>query len=100
MSTNAHTHVTTHDDGKFIRTALVAVPGQDSGSIAIVNPEGKRFALINVFLYEDGTLIVDVIDSDERYEARRALVFNDGQRQSLPAAKVVSADFRGLKAEA
>lgn len=100
MSTDSLTPTTTHDDGTFVRTALVAVPGSDSGSVAIVNPEGKRFALLNVFLYEDGSLIVDVIDSDERYEARTALVFNDGQRQSLPAAKVVSADFRGLKAEA
>ncbi len=100
MSTASLTATTTHDDGSFVRTALVAIPGGDSGSVAIVNPEGKRFALVNVFLYEDGTLIVDVIDTDEQYEKRRALVFNDGQRQSLPAGKVISADFRTLKESA
>lgn len=98
-ATDAITPTTTHDDGTFIRTAIVIEPGaENEGSIAIVLPDGTRLALLNIFVYEDGKqVIVDVVDTDERYEERTALTFADNLRQSLPAAKVVSANFRGLK---
>ena len=99
MSKDVHTHVTTHDDGTFIRTALVVRPkAEDEGSVAIVDPEGNRLALINLFAYENGNLVVDVIDADERFGRRAALTFIDGQRHSLDAAKVISADFRDVRA--
>jgi hypothetical protein len=98
MSKDVHTPVTTHDDGTFIRTALVVRPGaEDEGSVAIVDPQGKRLALLNLFAYENGNLIVDVIDVDERFANRSALAFREGRRQALDAAKVVSVDFRGVK---
>lgn len=97
MSANALTPTTTNDDGKFIRTAIVA--GGDAGSVAIVDSDGNRLALLNLFFYPDtDSLIVDVIDVDERYNTRAALTFNDGQREfHNTAGKVVSTDFRNRK---
>lgn len=101
MSKDVHTPVSTHDDGKFIRTALVVRPDAgDEGSVAIVDPEGNRLALLNLFVYDNGNLIVDVIDVDERFANRTALAFRDSRRESLAAGKVVSVDFRGVKEEA
>lgn len=98
MSKDVHTHVTTHDDGTFVRTALVVRPSaDDEGSIAIVDPEGNRLALLNLFVYDNGNLIVDVIDVDERFGKRTALTFVGGRRQALDGAKVISADFRDVK---
>jgi hypothetical protein len=98
MSTDATTPTTTHDDGTFVRTAIVVEPHADNkGSVAIVSPNGTRLALVNIFAYENGNLVVDVIDTDERFGKRAALTFIDGQRHSLDAAKVISADFRDLK---
>lgn len=94
MSNDAQTTTTTHDDGRHLRTALVADTGNDGGSIAIVDRNGTRLALINLFVYDNGNLIVDVIDVDDRYNTRNALTFVDGHRQFLPASKVISADFR------
>lgn len=101
MSTDAITPTTTHDDGSFVRTAIVVEAHADNkGSVAIVSPDGTRLALVNIFFYEEGNLVVDVIDVDERYGKRAALTFLDGQRCSLDAAKVISADFRDLKENA
>lgn len=101
MSTDATTPTTTHDDGKFVRTALVVEPHTDSrGSVAIVSPDGTRLALVNIFAMENGNLVVDVIDVDERFGKRAALTFIGGQRHSLDAAKVISADFRDPKENA
>ena len=89
-SRDATTPTTTHDDGTFIRTALV-VSG-DHGSIALVTADGTRGAQVNVF-YEasnnDGEecLMVDVIDVDNRYTERRALVFSPTERKSLDVPK-------------
>jgi hypothetical protein len=95
----AETQITTHDDGKFIRTALVIEPKEGkSGSVDIVTKDGKRLCQINLFAYEDGSLIVDVIDVDDRYKIRRALVFSDGERRSIDVGNgnLVSVDFKGV----
>lgn len=98
MSTEAITPTTTHDDGTFIRTAIVVVPtAGDKGSVAIVTPDGTRLALVNIFAYDSGNLVVDVIDVDERFGKRAALTFIDGQRHRLEGNKVISADFRDVK---
>jgi len=94
-SKDAQTPVSTHDDGKFIRTAIVL--GKDaSGSLAIVDPlTGKRLALVNVFRGE-ASLIVDVIDVDGVFTTHRALGFvkSTGARNQAETDTIVSADFR------
>ena len=72
---DAETHTTTHDDGTFIRTAIVCDRG-DTGSLDLVrSKDGKRLAQINISFLEntDGEecLIVDVIDVALRDEAAR-----------------------------
>ena len=97
MSKPAFTKTSVHDDGKWIRTALIVGSGDGrGGSVAIVNPEGKRIALLNIFTSEDNDwLAVDVIDIEERYTNRRALTFNDGTRQDMQApTTLVGVDFR------
>ncbi len=99
----APTHITTHDDGKFVRTAIVA-EGRDTGSLDVVNAAGERLCQINLsFLpatVERGgeeTLIVDVIDVDQRYSARRVLAFSQTERKVLalpPGGRLASVDFR------
>jgi hypothetical protein len=104
-SREAHTKTTTHDDGKFIRTAIVC-EGGNTGSIDLVTADGIRLGQINIsFLPERSSvggepecLIVDVIDVDERYEKRRALAFSNKERKILDVpegGKLVSVDFRG-----
>lgn len=94
-SKNAETPVTTHDDGKFVRTALV-VGGENTGSIDIVNTSGERIALLNLFTNSDNTwFAVDVIDKDERFDRHAALTFKDGLQQRLDDANgLIAADFR------
>jgi len=74
-SKDAYTKISVHDDGTFVRTALVA-NGGDTGSIDLVDAKGVRLAQVNISLLrghaEDGgeCLIVDVIDVDRRYSRR------------------------------
>lgn len=97
MSELAASHVATYDDGKFIRTAIVA---QESGtSFDVVGKHGERLFMINVFVYydDDGNAYMtstDVIDVDEKFPRKQALTFNEGQRQSLDAGYLVCAYFR------
>lgn len=96
---DARTHVTTHDDGTFLRTAIQPNGGPRSGqgSIDVLGHNGERLCQLNVFTYENGNVIVDTIDVDDRYEERNALTFRDGGREFLPTDKVISADLRGVK---
>lgn len=96
---SALTPTSTYDDGEFIRTSLVIGTGEKSGSIDIVSAKtGKRVAQLNVFVFGDDNLIVDVIDVDERNPARQALFFppnSPSVRSRLPkGATLVSVDFR------
>lgn len=93
------TPITTYDDGRFIRTAVVAV--EKGSSFDLVDEDGKRLAVINAFVYrsDDGGevnhLILDVIDVDDRFALKFALLFNDGTREFLPTnGNLVCADFR------
>lgn len=101
MSENAETTHTTHDDGKFVRTALVLgesseIGGSGGGSISIVNDKGERIALLNLFTNEDNSwFAVDVIDVDKKFDKHAALTFKDGLQQRLDNANgLVAADFR------
>jgi len=99
MSEEAWTPVTKHDDGKFVRTALVVRHSEKGGSIAIVNEEGERIALINMFTNEDNSwFAVDVLDKDGRYDQHSAITFEHGTQRRLDNAKgLVAADFRTEK---
>ncbi len=94
MSVESLTEVELHDDGTFIRTALVLRVGDDKSSVALVDAFGNRIALVNFFYYGDDHLIVDVIDVDDQYDNKAALTFLDGQHNAIGAGHLVSADFR------
>lgn len=96
MSENAQTPTAEHDDGRWIRTAVVLVDEKNSGSIAVVNEKGERLALLNIFTSDDNDwFAIDVIDIEQRYSNRRALVFNNGTRQDLQApTTLIGVDFR------
>jgi hypothetical protein len=96
----ALTHIATHDDGKFTRTALV-LDDADTGSVALIRPDGTRVALINITFHpnSDGeeSLSVDVIDVDRRYSIRHALTFSVEGRTTFALSKtsnLVCANFR------
>lgn len=96
MSDNAACKVTTYDDGKWVRTAIV-VP-ENGVSFDLVDSSGKRIAEINAFVYDESThLIVDVIDKDDLFDSNRALTFDNGERYSIPALHIVSADFKEVR---
>ena len=97
MSDNAKSEVTEHDDGQFVRTAII-VPKQGQ-SFDLVDVTGKRIAEVNAFVYYDGEgtlnhIIVDVIDKDNLFTERQALTFTKLGRTFTPASGVVSTDFR------
>ena len=98
MSKETKTTISEHDDGRWIRTALVISGGESrkGGSVAIVNEVGERIALLNIFTSEDNDwFAIDVIDIEERYSNRRALVFDNGTRQDLQApTTLIGVDFR------
>ena len=94
---NAEMPITTHDDGRWIHTAIVAAPG-DTGSLAVVDQNGVRLAGIHISYLPDDesgeTLIVDVIDVDERYSSHRMLGFANGKRTIVDVSRLTSVDFR------
>ena len=93
MSEEALTQTTVYDDGKFVRTAVILGEG---GSIDVVNQEGKRIALLNLFTNDDNSwFAIDVIDKDEIFTKHTALTFKDGNQQRIDDANgLVAADFR------
>lgn len=100
MSANAKTPTGVHDDGKFIRTSLIV--GEDSsgnGSIDVMHAKtGELLARINIFTNEDGSwFAVDVIDIEDRFDAKKAITFTDSVRDFIPSDHLVAADFRMLE---
>ena len=93
---NARTRTTFRDSEGFERTALIVNERNGDGSIDIVHADGQFLGRLNIFTNEDGSwLAVDVIDVEDRYETRNALVFNDGRRTVMNSkGRVVAADFR------
>ena len=98
-SSDAATATTTHDDGTFIRTALVC--DHHNGSVDLVAADGTRLAQVNIFYASNSDghecLIVDVIDVDKRYSNLRALAFSNEKREIVnvpPGGNLVSVDFR------
>jgi len=99
MSENAQTKITTHDDGKFERTAIVLDGDKAAGSVDVLDAEGKLLVRLNLFgkQSDDGTpwFAVDVIDIAERFTSRRGLIFNDGCMADIEAdGPLVAVDFR------
>ena len=96
----------THDDGKFIRTALV-VADNNTSSIDVVRIKSgsvERLCQINIFWIPDNgegpCLIVDTIDVDLKFKQGRAITFSPMERHVIdvpPGGKLVSAYFRGKK---
>lgn len=98
VSRPAPTRTTTYDDSTFVRTALIAEG--EGGSVDVVTADGRRLCQINIFWsVEDESLIVDVIDVDDRYEDRKAVVFpkKGGPGRIVKSRSIVSADFRKRK---
>jgi hypothetical protein len=109
MSEKVLTKTTTHDDGSFVRTALVIENDKydNVGSIVLVNKSGKRIAMLNISYNAmshkgEEYLIVDVIDVDRRFDNRRALGFSNTERTEMHApkdGKLISVDFRAKQKE-
>lgn len=103
---DATTKTTTYTTEGFKRTALVLGTKPDDGSIDVLDRNGKRLCQINIFHLQpsesDGEgLIVDVIEVENRFSIRRALVFvktkqGEIKREIVDVGQgsVVSADFR------
>lgn len=106
MSKDEQSTVTQHDDGRFIRTAIVVTrEPEDSGGSAsfdLVDELGNRIALINAFAYPDDEtgeikhVIVDVIDTDDNFPKKFALTFDNETRKFHHAdtSSLICADFR------
>ena len=100
MSENCEAKLSTHDDGKFVRTAVVCGPGEQSPSFALVDETGKRLAVVNVFRTEGlEWMAVDVCDVDDRFDHRRVLAFKDGTFNDLDCGSVGAVDFALRKDE-
>jgi hypothetical protein len=97
---DATTPTTTFQDEGFVRTALIvsndADPSREGGSVdvvRIVNGKVERLAQINIFALsgsasdDEESFMVDVIDVDQRYTTRRALVFSPTERAHLDVPK-------------
>lgn len=97
---DATTRTTTRMDrvDGFTRTALVITGESGSGSVDLVDVEGKRLAQVNVFHDPaTGHLMIDVIDVDKLYTRRRALVFSPTSRAHLDVPEggnLVGVDFQ------
>jgi hypothetical protein len=109
VSQDATQEPATYDDGKFIRTALVASDGK-AGSfdvVAEVHGQRVRLAQINLFYFprsdaEGGgdRVIVDVIDVDRRYRDKFAIGFSQTERARIDmpsGGSVFSVDFSNQK---
>lgn len=83
----------TENGDKVYRTALIIEEGNASGSVDLIDADGKFLARINIF-HADNWLGVDVIDVEDKWSKRRVLSFVDGVRQSLDCTKVAAVDFR------
>lgn len=96
-SRNAESKLTTYDDGKFVRTAIVVT---DTSSIDVLNEKGERIGQVNLFTQEGrNILMVDVIDVEDRYTDRRAIGFYKGTPKHVKAGKVVAAHFEKPQTE-
>src|SRR5262245_19155373 len=95
-SLDAHSWLSTHDDGKHVRTAIVMVGGsRTGGSIDVVTPDGELLVRINMFTNEEFSwFAADVIELDDRFNKRNAITFSDGKRTFSPAMRLVATDFR------
>ena len=94
---DAQTSIGSYNDGKFVRTALVIDGTENTGSVDVLDKNGHRVAQLNVFVSEDGGLMVDVIDIEKRFAVKRALAFANGQRESMTVPEggsLVGVDFR------
>jgi hypothetical protein len=98
---DAQTPTTTRyepNDG-FVRTAL-HVTSSAVGSVDVLDKSGAFMVRINVFVTEDGTTMVDVIDTEEQFTERRALTFSRNERRHIevpPGGNLVAAHFAKKK---
>lgn len=77
----------------FTRTGIVL--DIEGNSFDLVDHDGKPIIRINTFSYDNNHhLIVDVIALDEAFNKNTAITLQNGVRDSIPAAKVISADFK------
>lgn len=96
MSNDAQSKITTNDDGKHVRTALVIDSEQQGGSVDIVNRDGELLVRLNMFTSLDNDwFAVDVIDIENKFSKHTALHFEDGMRHHMDCGgKLIAADFR------
>jgi hypothetical protein len=95
---DATTKTTTYTSERFMRTALVISGKGPDGSVDIVTEAGARLAQINIFLTDEGTLMVDVIDVDKRFARHMAVAFPNRERKAIPdCGPIVGAHFTPTK---
>ena len=99
-SENIRTLTLIHDDGNYIRTALV-IEGEPK-SVVLVDGSGKRLVQIDITAFGvDGkdSLVIDITDKDARYPVR-ALYSMDSPRMRLTPPKqekTLRVDLRAKK---
>lgn len=101
MSEQALTQMTTHDDGKYVRTALVIGGDAQGGSVDVLSPDGEFLVRLNLFTKDDSEglwFALDCIDIEQKFQTRRALTFDNGCRHDVATeGNLVATDFRGRK---
>lgn len=99
MSKPSPTKTDLHDDGHYVRTAIVLDRDAEDGSIDLVTPNGVLIARVNFFTSREDDperwLAVDVCDVNDLFTEKRVLVFDGGQRRELSTeGTVCSVDMR------
>ena len=88
-SKDAQTPTTTFDSDGFVRTAIRLKKLGECGSIDVLDHEGRRLAQLNLYVVEDGeTFMCDVIDVDERFKNRRAIIFRHQDSDPEPDVQI------------
>lgn len=90
-SDDSRVGVTTNDDGKYIRTAVVLSHEENFASIDILDREGRLVCRLNISQYDD-SFNVDVIPVTQR-NVLRAMAMTKGTRvmnKRAPVGSLVS----------
>ena len=96
-SIDSRATIGTHDDGKFVRTAIKV---DHTSSLQVLDDEGKVVAQVNIFLQKGKFLVVDVIDTEKVWTEPRAVAFSQKERATVRApegGRLVSAHFESKK---
>lgn len=73
-----HVTVVSNEKEPMHKVALIA---DEAATFAVVRPDGSFVCEINLFSYEDGRLILDVIDLKDQFMRKAVFTFNNGTRK-------------------